>query len=178
MDVLDLILNHLTHDFLMVFIATFLLFSFFSVYIKSKRKENSEFTYCALPNLFTPAELSFYFVIKQAVSDSFDVFGKVRIADVISPDKEMNRKKWQSAFNRISSKHFDYVICDPNTLTVVAVIELDDKSHNLRKSVSRDLLINDVCKSANIKLIRFEAKSTYQIAFVREAINDVLNAHQ
>ncbi|MBK8605035.1 MAG: DUF2726 domain-containing protein [Saprospiraceae bacterium] len=44
---------------------------------------------------------------------------------------------------RITSKHFDYVLCSKDTLAVVAVIELDDRSHNLRKTYARDVLLRN-----------------------------------
>lgn len=87
----------------------------------------------------------------------------------------MNRKNWQIAFNKISSKHFDYVLCDKDDLSVVAIIELDDKSHKQEKSISRDKLIESACSSAGLKLVRFSAKASYQVQVIRESINDTLN---
>lgn len=125
--------------------------------------------------LFSAAERSFLGVIDQAISDKYRVFGKVRVADVIRPEKGMGRKNWQIAFNKISAKHFDYVLCSKDKLEVIAVIELDDKSHNTKKSIKRDSLLENACNSANLKLIRFPAKSAYQIQAVREQIEISLN---
>lgn len=124
--------------------------------------------------LFTAAERSFLGVLDQAVSENYRVFGKVRVADIINPEKGMDRKSWQIAFNKISSKHFDYVLCSKDNLEVIAVIELDDKSHNTKKAINRDALLEDACKSAEVKLIRFQAKSGYQVQTVRENIYLVL----
>lgn len=126
-------------------------------------------------NLFSPAERSFLGVIDQAISDKYRVFGKVRVADIINPAKGMSRKNWQIAFNKIAAKHFDYVLCSKDKLAVIAVIELDDKSHNSKRSQKRDLLLKNACNSAGLELIRFKAKSSYQIQAVREKIETSLN---
>ncbi|WP_295629088.1 DUF2726 domain-containing protein [uncultured Nitrosomonas sp.] len=54
--------------------------------------------------------------MNQALSDSYEAFGKVRVADVLTPNKELSRKQWSIAFSSISSKHFDFVLCDKKRL--------------------------------------------------------------
>jgi len=125
--------------------------------------------------LFTPAERSFLGVLDSAVSDKYRIFGKVRVADVMSPKKGMDRKNWQIAFNKISAKHFDYVLCCKDTLKVIAAIELDDKSHNKKSSQVRDKFLASACGSANLKLVRFPAKSSYTISEVSETIENTIN---
>ena len=56
-------------------------------------------------------------------------------------------------------------------------IELDDKSHLLPKSISRDSFVESACKSAALPLIRFDVKAIYQIQSVRDKIIDALNSH-
>jgi hypothetical protein len=97
------------------------------------------------------------------------------VADIINPAKDMNRKCWKIAFNKISSKHFDFVLCSKDKLEVIAVIELDDKSHYTKKAVSRDALLNNVCKSASLKLVRFQARPSYQIQSIRDQVELAIN---
>lgn len=125
--------------------------------------------------LFTPAERSFLSILDSAVSNNYRIFGKVRVADVISPKKGMDRKNWQAAFNKISAKHFDYVLCCKDTLKVVAVIELDDKSHKKKSSQARDKFLESACESANLKLVRFPAKASYKVSEVSEKIENTIN---
>ena len=110
------------------------------------------------------------------MGDQYRILGKVRIADVITPEKGMNRKHWQIAFNRISAKHFDYLLCDKLTLEVIAAIELDDKSHKQTRTQQRDLLIEQACESAKLPLIRFDAKRSYQLELIRSTIHTALPA--
>jgi hypothetical protein len=129
-----------------------------------------KFSYEKNETLFSPAERSFYGVLNQAVKDQAVVFGKVRVADVLRPPKGMGRSDWQKAFNRISSKHFDYVICSPDTLSVLAVIELDDKSHSNGKRAERDRFLESACTSAGLTLHRYKAAATYNLSEVRDVI--------
>jgi hypothetical protein len=149
--------------------------------LKLKGLQQREATPEALPyesqaTLFTPAERSFYGVLVQAVGDRAVVFGKVRVADVLTPKKGLERKAWHSAFNRISAKHFDYVLCKPDTLAVMSVIELDDSSHARKKRVERDQFIERACAAAGVTLHRFRAASSYTIGAVREVVLPIADA--
>ena len=151
----------------------FLLIIIAAVAIKTSKRKG--YTYRKRGALFTPAERSFLSVLDQAISDQYRVFGKVRVADILTPAKGMNRKNWQIAFNKISSKHFDYILCSQSTLDVVAVIELDDKSHLSARSKKRDMLLENACDSAGLLLIRFKAKSGYQVQSIRAQIEEAFN---
>lgn len=80
-----------------------------------KPSRDDSYNYRKQKVLFTAAERSFLGILDQAVGDQYRILGKVRIADVLTPEKGMTRKHWQIAFNKISSKHFDYVLCDKQT---------------------------------------------------------------
>ncbi len=80
--------------------------------------------------LFSAAERSFYGVLNQAADGEAIVFGKVRVGDVLKTKKGLNASERQKAFNRISAKHFDFVLCKPDDLSIMAAVELDDSSHN------------------------------------------------
>ena len=123
--------------------------------------------------LFTPAERSFLGVLDQAVGEKYRIFGKVRVADVIKPLKGLPRPRYKSAFNRISSKHFDFVLCDADTLKVLFAVELNDKSHKRKKRAARDQLLNDICRVVEMPLVTFDAKASYSIVEVREIFDGV-----
>lgn len=142
----------------------------------ANQTEDTGYKYRQRGPLFTKAERSFFGVLEQSIPDEYRVFGKVRVADVLTPEKGMNRKNWQIAFNKISSKHFDYILCRKDTLDVVAAVELDDKSHSTKRSASRDSILNSACESANLKLIRFPAKSGYQVQATRAVLEQALDS--
>ncbi len=131
----------------------------------------AELGYRKKKTLFTEAERSFLGVLDQCVDPTqYRVFGKVRVADIVEPNPTKNRSEWQKAFNAISAKHFDYVICSTDTLQPVCVIELDDKSHSQKKRQKRDQLLDGICEEAGLSLLRFPAQRTYNPKVIRAVV--------
>jgi ssDNA-binding Zn-finger/Zn-ribbon topoisomerase 1 len=116
---------------------------------------------------FTPAERSFLGVLHQAAGNNAAIFGKVRVADVVEPKSGLGRSARQKAFNKISAKHFDFLLCDKEDLSVACAIELDDGSHNSKRRQERDEFLRGVCEAAGVPLIQVPAKSAYVISEVR-----------
>lgn len=143
---------------------------------KKKRPQNSHrsYPYRKRLDLFTPAERSFLGVLEQAVGDDFRLFGKVRVADVLEPRDGLNRSAWQSAFNKINRKHFDFVLCAPGDLSVLCAIELDDKSHQRKHRHDRDEFLAGACRAAGIPLISFPAQHAYVASEVSARIAEAL----
>lgn len=139
-------------------------------YLKWKKPaaHNDSFPYIKLGVLFSAAERSFLGVLQQAVGAEYAVFGKVRIADVVNVKPSLNRSVWRKAFNRINAKHFDYVICSITDYSVVAVVELDDKSHNQRERKERDKFIVELCRVVSLPFLQVPAQRAYSINAVKE----------
>jgi hypothetical protein len=133
-------------------------------------KQTDEYPYTRNQVLFSPAERAFLGVLEQGVGEEYRVFGKVRVADVVSVKSMSNRSVWQRAFNRINAKHFDFVLCRNNDLAVVAVIELDDKSHQSKKRQGRDAFIVGLCKAIELPLIQVPAQAAYTVSDIRARI--------
>ena len=100
--------------------------------------------------LFSPAERSFFGVLEQAVGAHYCIFGKVRIADVVEMALGLSGSDRQSAFNRISAKHFDFLLCDKQDLSVVCAIELDDRSHSRSSRQQRDAFVTELCRNVDL----------------------------
>nr|WP_242024846.1 DUF2726 domain-containing protein [Leptolyngbya sp. FACHB-60] len=127
--------------------------------------------------LFTQAETTFYHALQKATQSQYLVFGKVRVADVLKPQTD-NRGDWQRAFNKISAKHFDFVLCDPASLKVLAAVELDDSSHQRVDRVKRDDFLNQAVKSAGLPLIRFPVQTAYDREDMQHHIAQTLGRPQ
>ncbi len=129
--------------------------------LASKKARGIDFPYQAIPHLFTPAERSFLGVLDQVVESEYRIFGKVRAADVMSVTKGMSRSEWQQAFNRIQSKHFDFVICRASDCSILLLIELDDKSHKKIQRIDRDNFVEKATEAAGISLLRIPCQRSY-----------------
>lgn len=118
--------------------------------------------------LFTAAERSFAGVLDQVLDGRYRVYGKVRVADLIEPLPSKDRRIWKKSFNRISAKHFDFVICNSSDLVPVVVLELDDSSHQKAKRQQRDEMLQQICQQVKLPLIRVPAQKGYKLADVEE----------
>ena len=144
--------------------------------LQGRKPSSDEVPYVMRSHLLSPAERSFFGVLQTAVSDDYAVLAKIRVADVILPSKGLDRSSWQSAFNRISAKHFDYVLCAVSDYKIVAAVELDDKSHNSKSRIKRDQFLNAAAKAASLPLIRFPARAAYPVAQIREKIDEAIDS--
>ncbi len=132
------------------------------------------FPYVPAEALLTPAETAFFEVLVEAVGDDFALFSKVRLADVIVPRPGLTNKFRMRAFNRISAKHLDFVVCDPEAYTVLGVIELDDSSHELEARRLRDEFIDGALEAAGIPILHVPAQRRYSAEKLREQVIDSL----
>lgn len=117
--------------------------------------------------LFSAAERSFLGVLEQILGKDYRVIGKVRMADIIRPSGGLSRSARMAALNRITSKHFDFAVCDPRTLQVVGVIELDDSSHREASRRRRDEFVDAALSSAGVPIVRIPAQRAYMPAEIR-----------
>ncbi len=145
---------------------------------KGKSVDEIDYPYRKLDALFTPAERSFLGVLMQVVENDAQVFGKVRVADVLGTKRGMSASDRQKAFNKISSKHFDFILCSRKDLSVLCAIELNDSSHNSKKRKDRDDFLEGACKAAGIPLVQISAQATYNLNDIRKPILPFLPSHQ
>ena len=128
---------------------------------------NKTYPYQSRRVLFTPAERSFLGVLEQALAAEYRVMGKVRLCDIIEVTKGLSNSDRQSAHNKIDRKHLDFVILRESDLSVAAVVELDDKTHNRKDRESRDDFLSKALAAAQIPLFRFPAQKGYRVEEVK-----------
>lgn len=116
-------------------------------------------------HLLSRAEFSFYRVLQQACDGRWVVCPKVGLGDLLYVKKGTdNFRGWR---NKIDRKHIDFVLCDAQTMTVVAAVELDDASHGSKKAQERDAVKDKACADAGLVQLRFPARQAYNVDEVR-----------
>lgn len=122
-------------------------------------------------HVLSPAERAFFGALREAVPLAMPglaviVFPSVRLAEVLAVDapKGADRSAWQRAFNRISSKQVDFVVCEASTTRPLLVIELDDASHEAQSRKQRDDLVDRACASAGLPILHVAAAGSYNVA--------------
>lgn len=142
-------------------------FTFLVFFLTAKRGGGrAGHPYVASPNLFTANERLFLTALEGAAG-AYRVFGKVRVADLIEVRKGLSQSERQRAFNRISQKHLDFVLCRPGDLSVFCAVELDDSSHERARRRSRDAFLEGALAAAGLLLLRVPSRRSYDVAELR-----------
>ena len=121
-------------------------------------KESGPLPYRVRDDFLSPAELSYYQVLKSVLGSKAVICAKVRLADLLfvaRPNENF------SYVNKIRQKHIDFLICDAATMKPALAIELDDSSHNRARRKKRDLFINEALTAADFPLLRVTAQRQY-----------------
>ncbi|HQN17364.1 MAG TPA: DUF2726 domain-containing protein [Bacteroidales bacterium] len=162
--------NSLTPLIVILIVLLLAVVALVKIFIKQKVQSEQTYPYEQQPAFFSPAERSFLGVLEQVINNRYRLMGKVRLADIVKVKSDLNKSRWQNAFNKIQSKHVDLVACDPTTLSVMFVIELDDKTHKQSRTQKRDDFVNNVMRAAGITIVHFTAKNSYSLQEVENIL--------
>lgn len=141
------------------------IFSLFG--IKPNQETVTSLPYRKRDSLLTPAEHRFYVTLLYALENQAVIVPKVGLQDVFFIT---DREKYQHYRNRISTRHIDFLICEPKTLKPLFGIELDDSSHNRAETQKHDLFKNMVFDAAMLPLVRFPVKGTFNAEEIKEKL--------
>jgi hypothetical protein len=83
------------------------------------------------------------------------ILAQVQVSRVLGVKKGFRFNEWNNRINRLS---YDFVICGKDS-TVIAAIELDDKSHESSHRIDTDAKKNRATTDAGLRLIRWHVKS-------------------
>jgi hypothetical protein len=138
-------------------------------------KETSEskitFPYGKKDDFLSPAEVSFFRVLKGELPAEWHLITKVNLGDLFFVQQPHRN---QAARNRIVSKHVDFVICDAMTMEPLLGIELDDSSHERKDRKERDDFVDKVFEAAGLPLLHVKAARGYQPAALMDAVRSKL----
>jgi hypothetical protein len=98
------------------------------------------------------------------------VHAQVAMGALIDGKKGLSRKEGTAVRNRFDRKRIDFVLEERSTGDVLALVELDDRTHNQAKDRSRD----EITAAAGYLTIRLRAGSRLDRATVHDAINAAL----
>lgn len=135
-------------------------------------KPVGETCYRTRPALLTSSERKFLKALETAAGVDLRVFAQVRLADLVLITKRRGEKGYQAAFNKVASKHVDFVLCDSEDLAIAGVVELDDRSHDEPHVRSRDATKDAILKSAGIPILRVNVQTRYDPAELRKNLKE------
>lgn len=162
-----------TSEQLFIGAAAFIFLMLCSVVVLAKK--NHAHPYEILSSILTPPEQQFYKVLSSTLQGRAIVMAKVRIADLIKVRRTISRKTFWRHFSKISQKHIDFVLVDPQSFASLCVIELDDKSHARPDRILRDRFVNQVMAQTDIPLYRFPVRRRYDRAKLLQILSPCLS---
>lgn len=118
--------------------------------------------------LFSRPERAFYDALRVAVGEAYHIFPKVRLADLL--DVQAGGKEFMTHFNRISAKHADFVLCHPDRVKPLLIIELDDLSHERPDRQMRDAFVDQAVRAAGVPIVHVRTAHAYDPANVAALI--------
>jgi hypothetical protein len=129
------------------------------------------YPYRLAQSLLTASEATFYVALLAAAGGRYVVWPKVRLADLCQ-----GLDHWSDtvAFNQVSSKRVDFVLCDATTFRPVLAIELNDRSHLRADPRSRDALVSRTLRTIGLGVYRQWARRSYDPAAIARGIEDAL----
>jgi len=121
-------------------------------------RTTGELPYRLRDDFLSPAELSFYRVLRLAVKDQAVILAKVNLADIFFVSRPNENQAYR---NKIDRKHVDFLLLHSETMKPLIGLELDDFSHKRVDRVERDQFVDQVFHAAGLPLIRIPARSGY-----------------
>lgn len=114
--------------------------------------------------LLTQNEEEFFGRIVRALPE-FYVFPQVAFRAFLRPGVASGTKAYARQSGKIGAKHCDFIICD-HRLDIVAIVELDDRTHIAEKDAARDAMTT----SAGYTTIRYESRQKPTESEIRDDI--------
>lgn len=156
------------------YFALFLFFLLILIIFLIKILKKEKLPYIKKP-LLSQNELRFYKKLRKIAYDyDMHILSKIRMADIIEVKSGQSREAWGRYFNKIKAKHVDFALAEPDTLEIIALIELDDSSHQQKDREKRDSFVDDAYAVAGIPIIHTYGKDMDE--FTRQ-LNSILKSY-
>lgn len=114
--------------------------------------------------LLTQPEQVLYHRLVAAMPECI-VLAQVQLSRVLGVKKGFNSNEWNNRINRMS---LDFVVCLKDS-TIVAVVELDDKTHEKASRIEADAKKDKALSAAGVALIRWQVSALPDENAIREA---------
>jgi very-short-patch-repair endonuclease len=111
------------------------------------------------------AEQVLYFRLVQALPEHI-VLAQVQLSRLLGVKKGNDYQAWLNRINRMSA---DFVVCNKDA-SIVAVIELDDATHQNDDRRAADAKKDKALSAAGIRIVRWQANAIPDIAAIQSTI--------
>lgn len=141
---------------LVVVIGAIFLFKF----IASRIAAEKPLPYRVKKFFFTRSEQEFLRLLNGSIDrQKYTIFPKVRLADFI--EVTTGKGEYQSWWNKIRSKHIDFLVWNVEESRIALAIELDGSSHQSERAEERDEFKNKLYAQIQVPLVRVKTGTDF-----------------
>lgn len=112
------------------------------------------FPFFAKKTVLSQVEQILYWRLIKALPDHV-ILAQVQLSQLLGVKSGENYSRWNNRINRMSC---DFVVCNKDS-SIIAVIELDDATHQRKDRQAADAKKDKALNSANVRIVRWQAKS-------------------
>lgn len=152
-------------NLLFVGIVLLVLVFFVLAFLKKQGRvgDGGEWPFYAKKLLTQPEQVLYHRLV--ATLPECIVLAQVQLSRVLGVKKGANFNQWNNRINRMS---LDYVVCLKDS-TIVAAIELDDRSHLKASRIEADAKKEKALSAAGISLLRWNVSALPDEGTIRQA---------
>lgn len=112
------------------------------------------------------AEINFLKVLDRAVANNAYIFTKVKVNDVLMKIESIDDLDDYD----FGENTFDFVLCDKQDLSILCVIELDSRPHQMQ-TLCAENSYDSLCADFNIPLLEVPARCGYPIKELKKYLS-------
>lgn len=124
--------------------------------------ENEEWPYVVKQPLTQPEQILYHRLV--AALPECQILAQVSLLQILGVKRGFQSQAWN---NKIAWMSIDFLVCLPD-FTIVAAVELDDKTHERLRGIENDAKKNKALASAGITLIRWHVNAMPDEATIRK----------
>ncbi len=120
--------------------------------------------------LFTVVERTFLQLLERAVGDKYKIINRVKLADVLELKGTADSKSRRAALQKLNAKYLDYVLCNSEDMSIVAVVDLVNNSNLQGHKAVPDWFVQGALETAGIPYVRMKVKAGYTVADIQQGL--------
>ena len=129
--------------------------------------ENENYLYEVKKSLITETELRFYQAVCDVLPEGYFAQPQINLASVIN-------KNQTTGFNNELFRNIDIGIFEKDSYKPIALVEINDSTHEQPKRIERDKKVKRICEEAGIPLVTFWTKYGVNTDYIDKTIKEAI----
>ena len=127
-----------------------------------------------LDKSISTTETMFRSVLDKAVGGRYTIHCKVPLGHVLEPIEGLSERAQRKALRQVKPYQFDYLVCEQGSNSVVCAVEFDDHSFNKKSFIKKDLMLESICQSVSLPLLRVAPQNGYNLVEIIERFERII----